>query len=366
MPKPRVFIASSKESQPLITILKRELSGLANVVSWNDPGVFRAGQTFLDDLVRLSKEFDLGVFLYEKDDHVVSRGVASLAPRDNVIFEHGLFMSQLGRYRAFAIAPRGGVKVLSDLSGIKLLEYEESSQIADLRRDIKSAKSEAAKHALGESLDAELTAALEDDVLQQLKANLVPLASAAAMVRSGPPDVIGSAEPLAVLMTKALKVAKPVVVEHLGLDLEVAWAILRDRVLADPVVSDVHWRCLMTDPESRALREAESDSVSLAIARERVAQIRAWCANHARAMSDRNVVFECRTYAHLPMIHGFLVKNAGLLWSTSDIRDGRLNASRTPYFEFADSPANAHMIQSYSHWFGHFWENGGPVWPESR
>ena len=128
MAKPRVFVASSRESLPLVNVVKRELAPVADVVSWDDPGVFRAGFSFLEELVRLTKEFDLGLFLYEKDDQVLSRGMASLAPRDNVIFEHGLFMSQLGRHQAFAIAPRGGIKVMSDLAGIKLLEYRRDAE----------------------------------------------------------------------------------------------------------------------------------------------------------------------------------------------------------------------------------------------
>src|SRR4029434_4691607 len=119
MVKPRVFVASSRESLPLVNVLKGELAAVADVVSWDDRDVFRAGFSFLEELVRLSKEFDLGLFLYEKDHQVLSRGVTSLAPRDNVIFEHGLFMGQLGQHQAFAIAPPDGVKGMRHRAGCK-------------------------------------------------------------------------------------------------------------------------------------------------------------------------------------------------------------------------------------------------------
>jgi hypothetical protein len=363
MAKPRVFIASSGESLPLVNVLKRELATVATVVPWSDPDVFRAGHTFLDELVRLSKEFDLGLFLYEQDDQVLSRGVTSLAPRDNVIFEHGLFMSQLGRHRAFAIAPRGGVKVLSDLGGIKLLEYEDSSKMADLRKALTDRSlAGAARSALTTALEAELTNALTATVLPQLRQNLVPLQTETVTVHPGPPDVIGAAESIGRLM-RAASASTPLAVEHLGLDLEIGWAILRDRVLGNPDVHDLHWRCLIIDPDSTAMKTAASDSVSLGIARERITQIKEWCTAHAADLASRKVDFECRSYDSLPVVHGFLVHTAGLLWSMSDIEGGRLRAQQTQYWEFDDLPANAHIVQSFGNWFEHLFDTGRPVWP---
>jgi hypothetical protein len=360
--KPRVFVASSRESLPLVNVLKRELAAIADVVSWDDPGVFRAGFAFLEELLRLSTEFQLGLFLYEKDDQVLSRGVTSLAPRDNVIFEHGLFMSRLGRHQAFAIAPRGGVKVMSDLAGIKLLEYEESSKIADLRRDAaEPTMSESARAALRSVLESELTAALDVTVLPQLRSLLANVKVERIAVRSGPPDVVGVAEPLVRLMNAASQKSLPVVVEQLGLDLEVGWAIVRDRILDNADVRDVRWRCLIIDPDSTALKALGSNTVSPTTARDRIAQIREFCAIRAADLATRQVVFECRSYDSVPVVHGFFVQEAGLLWSMCDIQAGQLRAQRTQYWEFDHVPANAHIIQSFSHWFTHLFTTGKPV-----
>ena len=51
--------------------------------------------------------------------------MTSNAPRDNIVFELGLFMGALGRSRTFLVQPRGaGLKVPSDLMGITPLTYE--------------------------------------------------------------------------------------------------------------------------------------------------------------------------------------------------------------------------------------------------
>ena len=46
---------------------------------------------------------DFAAFIISPDDTVISRDAENLAPRDNVIFELGLFMGVLNRQRVFLI-----------------------------------------------------------------------------------------------------------------------------------------------------------------------------------------------------------------------------------------------------------------------
>jgi predicted nucleotide-binding protein len=59
---------------------------------------------------------------------VVKRGAATAAPRDNIIFEAGLFTGTLGRARTFLVYCRDAkIALPSDLAGVTAATYAERS-----------------------------------------------------------------------------------------------------------------------------------------------------------------------------------------------------------------------------------------------
>lgn len=124
--QPHVFIGSSVEA----LLIARELqTGLTHdpfvVHVWTD-GVFRASRDSVDSLLAAVKQADFAVLVLSADDTVITREMEHRAPRDNCIFELGLFMGALGRDRTFIVKPRGiDIKLPSDLLGITPLEYAE-------------------------------------------------------------------------------------------------------------------------------------------------------------------------------------------------------------------------------------------------
>ncbi len=122
----RVFIISSVESLPIARILETSFQYDDFSVHLWTAGCFRAANYTLDDLERAVDESDFAVAIAHADDMTVSRGDESWpAPRDNVIFELGLFMGRLGRERAILMEPRGrDVKLPSDLAGVKTIPYQ--------------------------------------------------------------------------------------------------------------------------------------------------------------------------------------------------------------------------------------------------
>ncbi|MEQ3501164.1 STING domain-containing protein [Tenacibaculum sp. SSH1-16] len=147
MRKRRIFIGSSSEELDLANAAKSILERDFEVTIWNDSvwdtSVFKINNNFLNDLLRASLQFDFGLLIGTTDDEVKYRGDSVMQPRDNVLFELGLFIGRLGLSKcAFVIDKE--LKVLSDIKGISLARFEKSdapsfvsaiSQVSELFRN---------------------------------------------------------------------------------------------------------------------------------------------------------------------------------------------------------------------------------------
>jgi hypothetical protein len=118
-----VFVGSSSEGLEFARAVRASLDADAEVTLW-DEGVFELGQTFVESLIRALSRFDFAVVVLTPDDLVHSRSTDVFGPRDNVIFELGLFMGRLGRDRTFILHQRDpGLRIPSDLSGVTTAQY---------------------------------------------------------------------------------------------------------------------------------------------------------------------------------------------------------------------------------------------------
>jgi len=122
-PLPEIFIGSSTEGEPVARWIEVHLHPHANVTIWKN-GVFKPGVSYLQSLLNALDNFDFAVLVLTPDDLLESRDDSYSSPRDNVIFELGLFMGRLGAKRAFFIAEEDkSLKLPSDLDGISRLNY---------------------------------------------------------------------------------------------------------------------------------------------------------------------------------------------------------------------------------------------------
>lgn len=132
-PKPRAFLGCSVEGLVVAEAIQRGLAHdhvFARI--WTN-GVFDPSSTTLEDLLAERARSDFAVFILRGDDMTRSRGSQIAAPRDNVIFELGLFMGALGRERTLLVKPRGAdLKIPSDLLGLTAIEYDGSVAADDL------------------------------------------------------------------------------------------------------------------------------------------------------------------------------------------------------------------------------------------
>jgi|SRR5579862_8084858 len=123
-PAPKLFIMSSSEAKKIADALRAGLEKDVFSKVWDD-GVFFAGGYPLEALEQQVIESDFAVAIAEPDDFIESRGVRQRTLRDNVLFELGLFMGKLTRYRTILVHPRvKDLKLPSDLQGLTLITYE--------------------------------------------------------------------------------------------------------------------------------------------------------------------------------------------------------------------------------------------------
>jgi Predicted nucleotide-binding protein containing TIR-like domain len=128
MDNPRIFLGSSKQQEKLLQAVARGIEDLAHVEPWMTS--FNPGTTTVERLVELAHEVDFAAFVFAKDDWTTasvpastSPGTGQASPRDNVVFEAGLFGGVLGMRRTF-ILHASGAKLPTDLLGLTSIRYE--------------------------------------------------------------------------------------------------------------------------------------------------------------------------------------------------------------------------------------------------
>src|SRR5215467_9315932 len=132
MNKPRIFLGSSGKQAKLLQAIARGLEDIADVEPWTT--TFNPGRSTLDRLVELSQEVDFAAFVFAQDDWTTTDAsqAGQASPRDNVVFEAGLFGGALGIRRTF-ILHANGTKLPTDLEGLTSIRYDPDTTPAIVR-----------------------------------------------------------------------------------------------------------------------------------------------------------------------------------------------------------------------------------------
>ena len=137
MTKPRIFLGSSVQQEKLLRALTRGLADVAQVEPWTT--VFNPGTSALERLVELTHEVDFAALVFAQDDWTTksplgsdSSGSGQASPRDNVVFEAGLFGGALGMRRTFILHAEGA-KLPTDLLGLTSVRYRDATSPSEVR-----------------------------------------------------------------------------------------------------------------------------------------------------------------------------------------------------------------------------------------
>jgi predicted nucleotide-binding protein len=103
--------------------LQAGLDRIADCTLWTQ-GVFTLGRGFLESLFDLLPDQEYAILVLTPDDLINKRDVSGFAPRDNVLFELGLFMGALGRRKTFMVSCADDqLELPSDLLGIQQARF---------------------------------------------------------------------------------------------------------------------------------------------------------------------------------------------------------------------------------------------------
>lgn len=125
--RPKIFIGSSTEGLKIAQSIQVLLDISCEVTIWSQ-GVFGLSQGTLESLVLALDKYDFAILVLTPDDMTTSKEQTTQSPRDNVLFELGLFVGGIGRDRTFIVFDRSKqIKIPSDLAGITFASFQEHS-----------------------------------------------------------------------------------------------------------------------------------------------------------------------------------------------------------------------------------------------
>lgn len=127
----KIFIGSSSENLDDLDELAGIIESLGHTpLPWNKPGLFYAGSYILERLIDIAKnEVDASIMLFSPDDKIWYRdSEMHFQPRDNVIYELGLFSGILGKDETIVLVSGDkNTKIPTDFDGIKYIDFNKKN-----------------------------------------------------------------------------------------------------------------------------------------------------------------------------------------------------------------------------------------------
>ena len=120
----RVFVASSSEQIAVARSAAAALQSPQLEAKVWDEETFDFSDSYIESLENELERADFAVVIFTADDSANVRKKEVNLPRDNVIFELGLFTGRLGRKRCFFVVDgMSDTQVASDLSGVNYVKF---------------------------------------------------------------------------------------------------------------------------------------------------------------------------------------------------------------------------------------------------
>jgi predicted nucleotide-binding protein len=129
---PKLFIGSSSERRGIVRAFVEVLSPYVHCVPWYDAPEFSTKGSFttFNALCDAAQVYDFALFIITADDALTCRRKKYKSPRDNVVFEMGLFIGNVGPERVLAVMQQTAkppMKVPTDLLSVNMPRFQYSA-----------------------------------------------------------------------------------------------------------------------------------------------------------------------------------------------------------------------------------------------
>ena len=134
MAKSKIFIASSGRTLVLAEMLKSALkTDFCEATVWRQESENKPSNVIIEMLKSATLKYDFAVVILAQDDMVAREAmdVSVWKPRDNCVFEAGLFMGALGVERCFLVNSVKYENLPSDLSGLIPIPFKEPTKLGN-------------------------------------------------------------------------------------------------------------------------------------------------------------------------------------------------------------------------------------------
>jgi hypothetical protein len=123
--KPRIFVGSSGNAEKFAAAIHARLGKVAECTVWTE-GAFALSASTIAGLTKNLRDSDFGIFVFAPDDVASIKGDLLNVPRDNVVYEAGLFSGYLCPERCFIAIPQTvPIHIPTDLLGMTVGHYED-------------------------------------------------------------------------------------------------------------------------------------------------------------------------------------------------------------------------------------------------
>ena len=129
--KQKIFVGSSSEAHEIDRDVREILEDLgAEPISWRS--IFKPGDFGIESILRVSEQVNGAILIATPDDKTWYRCQEMHEPRDNIIFELGVLVSSLGRYRV-ALLESQQPSLPTDLAGLTTIRFHADKKAANER-----------------------------------------------------------------------------------------------------------------------------------------------------------------------------------------------------------------------------------------